>query len=147
MTECRKYSIKKSILSSQHYFVEPTFILRHVYLGCTQRQYEKKAKILLTNIEPCLNPEFLQEQQRKIPCSKKLRIFSRSYDMGGHAKKCVEGYCELANRRLNNSTKCELHALMTINHFKEEEFRGRIVKSVLSNCSEKLVFGTCWTTR
>ena len=41
---------------------EPTSFLDHVYLGCTQRQCEKKAKILLTITEPCLNPEFPQEQ-------------------------------------------------------------------------------------
>ena len=34
-------------------------------------------------------------------------------------------------------------------HFKEEEIeiRGRIVKSMLSNCSEMLIHGTCWKTR
>ena len=33
--------------------------------------------------------------------------------------------------------------------FKEEDFeiRGRIVESVLSNCSEMLIIGTYWKTR
>ena len=34
----------------------------------------------------------------KLPCSENLRISSWSYDVEGHAKKCVERYCELANR-------------------------------------------------
>ena len=34
----------------------------------------------------------------KLPCSENLRISSKSYDMEGHAKKCVERYCELANK-------------------------------------------------
>ena len=37
----------------------------------------------------------------KLPCSEHLCI-SWSYDMEGHAKKCVERYCELANK--NDST-------------------------------------------
>ena len=50
----------------------------------------------------------------KLPCSENNRISSWSYDMEGHAKKCVERYCELQTGRLNNSTKYQLHALMTI---------------------------------
>ena len=34
----------------------------------------------------------------KLPCSENLSISSWSYDMEGHAKKCVERYCELANK-------------------------------------------------
>ena len=38
----------------------------------------------------------------KLPCSENLRISSWSNDMEGHAKKCAEQYCELANK--NDST-------------------------------------------
>ena len=34
----------------------------------------------------------------KLPYPQNLRISSWSYDMAGHAKKCVERYCELANK-------------------------------------------------
>ena len=34
----------------------------------------------------------------KLPCSEHLRISSWSSDIEGHAKKCVEQYCELANK-------------------------------------------------
>ena len=34
----------------------------------------------------------------KLPCSENLSISSWSYDMEGHAKKCVERYCELSNK-------------------------------------------------
>ena len=54
--------------------------------------------MLLTVTEPCLNPEFLQEQLKNYHAPKNLRISSWSYDMEGHAKKCVERYCELANK-------------------------------------------------
>ena len=33
----------------------------------------------------------------KLPCSENIRVSSWSYDMEGHAKKCVERYCEIAN--------------------------------------------------
>ena len=44
--------------------------------------------------------------------------------------------------RLNNSAKYQLHALMTIISKEKIEIRGRIVKSMLSNCSEMLKLGT-----
>ena len=53
----------------------------------------KRAKILLTITEPCLNPEFPQEQQKILPSSETPKISTWSYDMEGHAKKCVERYC------------------------------------------------------
>ena len=34
----------------------------------------------------------------KLPFPHNLRIFSWSYDMVGHAKKCVERYCDLVNK-------------------------------------------------
>ena len=38
------------------------------------------------------------EGTEKLPVSENLCISSWSYNMEGHAKKCVERYCELANR-------------------------------------------------
>ena len=71
----------------------------------------------------------------KLPYSENFRISSWSYDMEGHAKTCVERYCELANR-----TTQQLYKLSTPciddHHFKEEE-----VKSVgeLSKVSSQIV--------
>ena len=49
-----------------------------------------------------------------------LRISLWSHDMAGHAKKCVERYCELANKTTHQlykvSTPC-----VDDHHFKEEE--------------------------
>ena len=57
----------------------------------------------------------------KLPVSEKsdANISSWSYDIEGHAKKCVERYCELANNQLNNCTKSQLHVLTTINSKKK----------------------------
>ena len=59
----------------------------------------------------------------KIPCSENLSISSWSYDLEGHAKKCVERYCELANKTTQQlyevSTPC-----LDDRHFKKEELES-----------------------
>ena len=59
----------------------------------------------------------------KLPFPENLRFSSWSYDMTGHAKKCVERYCELANK-----TTEQLHKISTPNvddhHLKEEEIKS-----------------------
>ena len=50
----------------------------------------KQAKVLWTITEPCSNREFPREGAEKWPFPQNLRISSWSYDMAGHAKKCVE---------------------------------------------------------
>ena len=56
---------------------------------------------------------------QKLPSSEKLNISTWSYGMEGHAKKCVERYCALVTKQLNNFTKYQLHVLMTINSKKK----------------------------
>ena len=66
-----------------------------------------------------MNHEFPRGGTEKLPCSENLRISSWSYDMEGHAKKCVERYCELANKKTQQlykvATPCH-----DDHHFKEE---------------------------
>ena len=83
----------------------------------------------------------------KLPCSGNLCISSWSYDMEGHAKKCVERYCELANRTTQQLYKVSTPCIDD-HHFIEEEIeiRRRIVERFLSNCAEMLIFGTYWKT-
>ena len=50
-------------------------------------------------------------------------ISSWSYDMEGHAKKCVERYCELANRTTQQLHKVSTPCLHDHN-FKEEELKS-----------------------
>ena len=79
--------------------------------------------MLLTITEPCLNHEFPQKGTGQLPYSENLRISSWSYDMEGHAKKCVDRYCELANRTTQQlfqvSTPC-----IDDHHFKEEGMKS-----------------------
>ena len=69
----------------------------------------------------------------KLPCPQNLRISSWSYDMAGHAKKCVERFCELANKTTQQlykvSTPCihDHHASMTTTSKKKKQ-------NLLENC-------------
>ena len=83
----------------------------------------------------------------KLPYSENFRISSWSHDVEGHAKKCVERFCELANK-----TTQQLYKFCTPcideHHIKEEELKsvGELVTSMISNCSEMFVLGTYWKT-
>ena len=59
----------------------------------------------------------------KLPCSENLSISSWSYDMEGYAKKCVERYCELANRTTQQLYKVSTPCLDD-HHFKVEELKS-----------------------
>ena len=78
-----------------------------------------KPKILWTITEPCSNRGISAVRVEKLPLPQNLRISSWSYDMAGHAKKCVERYCELANKTTQQlyivSTPC-----IDDHQFKEE---------------------------
>ena len=59
----------------------------------------------------------------KLPCSEIFRISSWSYDVEGHAKKCVERYCKLANRTTQQLCKVSTPCIDD-HHFKEEEMKS-----------------------
>ena len=105
---------------------EPTSFLDYVHLGCTQRQCET-SKYTVDNYRTMFESRISAGGVEKLPFSQNHRISSWSYDMAGHAKKCVERYCELASKRHNNSTKYLLHASMTITSKKKKQ-------SLLENC-------------
>ena len=60
------------------------------------------------------------EGTEKHPYSENLRISSSSYDLESHAKKCVERYCELANKTTQQLYKVSTPCIDD-HHFKEEE--------------------------
>ena len=63
------------------------------------------------------------ERVEKLPFPRNLRISSWSYDMAGHAKKCVERYCELANKTTQQLYKVSTPCIDD-HHFKEEEMKS-----------------------
>ena len=69
----------------------------------------------------------------KLPFAQNLRISSWSYDMAGHAKKCVERYCELANKTTQQLYKVSTPCIDD-HHFKEEETKS--VGELSNTCSQ-----------
>ena len=63
------------------------------------------------------------EGVEKLPFPQNLCISSWSYVMAGHAKKCVERYCELANKTTQQLYKISTPCIDD-HHFKEEETKS-----------------------
>ena len=59
----------------------------------------------------------------KLPFPQNVRISSWSYDTEGHAKKCVERHCELANKTTQQLYKVSTPCIDD-HHFKEEETKS-----------------------
>ena len=93
----RKINPKWKVLNKEVDLGEPTSFLDHVYLGSTQRPCAI-SKDIVDNNRTMLESRISAGVTEKLPCSENLRVSSWSYDMEGHAKKCVERYCELANK-------------------------------------------------
>ena len=101
---------------------EPTSFLDHVYLGCTQRECEI-SKEIVDNTETMFESRISAGATEKLPCSENLSISSWSYGMEGHAKKCVERFCELANKTTQQLYKVSTPCIED-HHFKEEELKS-----------------------
>ena len=90
-----------------------------------------------TITEPCLNQEFQRGEQKSFHT---LRIFvslhGLMYDMEGHAKKCVERSCELANKTTQQLYKVSTPCIDD-HHFKEEETKS--VGEVSQVCSQNVL--------
>ena len=97
-------------------------LLDHVYLGCTQRQCQI-SKDIVDNYRTIFESRISAGGSEKLPFPQNLRISSWSYDMEGHAKKCVERYCELANKSTQQLYKVSTPCIDD-HHFKEEEMKS-----------------------
>ena len=69
----------------------------------------------------------------KLPYSENLRISSWFCDMEGHAKKCMERYCELANKTTQQLYKVSTPCIDD-HHFKEEKMK--FVEELSHVCSQ-----------
>ena len=127
MIRCGKYSKKEVDLG------EPTSFLDHVFLGCTQRQCEI-SKDIVDNYRTMFESRISGGATQKSPCSENLRLSSWSYDMEGHAKKCVERYCELANRTTQQLYKVSTPCID--DHHRKEEEELKSVGELSKVCSQ-----------
>ena len=78
---------------------EPTSFLDHVYFGCSQRECKPNAKII-EQYNKMFESRISAEATAKLPGWDKPRAKTSawSYDMEGHARKCVKRYCEVAKK-------------------------------------------------
>ena len=81
-----------------------------------------RTKSFLMNTETCSNHEVLAGATEKLLVWEKLhaKTVAWSYDMEGHARKCLEIYCELANKKVEQLQK--VSSLCLDDHqFKKEQ--------------------------
>ena len=136
LIRCGQYSIKKLISENQHLFC----------ITCTWAALKDNVKIskdIVDNDRTMFESRISAVRVEKLPFPQNLRISSWSYDMAGHAKKCVERYCELANKTTQQLYKVSTPCIDD-HHFKEEE-----TKSVgeLSNTCSQIVLKCFYLTR
>ena len=117
-----------NVLNKQVHLGESASSLDHVYLGYTQRQCETN-KDIVDNDRLMFESRICAGAAEKASSSGKLSISTWSYDMKGHAKKCVERYCELANRTTQQLYKVSTPCIDD-HQFKKEELEsaGEVVK-------------------
>ena len=113
---------------------EPTSFLDHVYLGCTQRQCEI-SKDIVDNYRTMFESRISASGTEKHH-TRKMFVFLRGPTILKVMPRNVwKDMVSWETRRLNNSAKSLLHALMTTT-----------LKKKIPNCSEMLIFGTYWKT-
>ena len=116
---------------------EPASFLDHVDLGCTQRECQKSNDIV-ANYGDMLESRISAGAKEKLPtrASRKLdaeTIASWSYDMEGHAKKCVEIFCEFAMKTTEQLYKV---ATSCMDDHQFEEVENGSVGELSTVCSQ-----------
>ena len=103
---------------------EPTSFFDHVYFGCIQRECQT-SKGIVNNYRNMFQSKISSGATEKLPFFEKLGANTSSWscDMESHAKKCVERYCELANKTTQQLYKVSSPCIDD-HHFKEEEMKS-----------------------
>ena len=109
-----------------------------MFIWVALKEIARSARILWIITWICLNPGCHLEVQKKSETKATVKpetntVSSWSYDMEGHAKKCVERYCELANKTTQQFYKVATPCLND-HHFKDEE--NRSVGELSTVCSQ-----------
>ena len=92
---------------------EPTSFLDHVYLGCTQRQCEI-SKDIVDNFRTIFESRISSVRVEKLPFPQNIRIFRGLMIWLVMQRSVWNDIVSWQTRRLSNSTKYQLHALMTV---------------------------------
>ena len=115
---------------------QPTSFLDHVFLGCTQRPCET-CKDIVDNYRTMFESRISAGATEKQPNSEQLSVSVWSYDIEGHAKKCV--------RNIFGSwrTTLQFHKVSTSriddHHFKEKELKylgelSKVCSQIILKC-------------
>ena len=152
-TECRRSSSGKYSQESQHWASSRSFKVQRQIgsvswstsqtgssscqctrnkILCIQIQCEI-SKDIVDNYRTMFESRISAGATEKLPCSENLRISSWSYDMEGHAKKCVERCCEMAKKTTQQLCKVSTPCIDD-HHFKEEELK--FVGDLSKGCSQ-----------
>ena len=115
LTQCGKYSWKKSIWAIQHHALTMS-------IWVVLNESVKRAKILWTTIEICLNPKSVMELQKSYFV---LRNLAQTFPHGPMIWNVMQrnAWNDTANwrtKRLNNFSKSQLDALPTTNSRKQK---------------------------
>ena len=104
---------------------EQTSFLDHVHSGCTQRGCEPNEKII-GQYNKMFESRISAGATEKLPGWDKPRAKTSawSYVMEGHARKCVERYCELANKKTEQLVKVS-HPCLDDHQIKKEELENK----------------------
>ena len=125
---------------------EPTSFFDHVYLGCTQRQCEI-SKDIVDNYRAMFESRISAGRTEKYH----TRIFSYVFIVLWHGRSCEE-MCGAILWVSNQDDSTILQSIYSMHRWPplqrgRIEICRRIVKSMLSNCSEMLALGTYWKAR
>ena len=123
---------------------EQTSFLGHVYLACTKRQCEI-SKDIVDNYRTTFESRSSAGATEKLPCPENTRIFSWSYEIEGHAKKCVRTILWVGKQddSITLQSVNSMHWWLPFQR-RRIEIRGRIVKNMLSDCPKMFILGTYW---
>ena len=127
LIRCGKYSTKKLIWENQH---------RSLTMYTWDVLKDHISKDIVDNYRTMFESRISAGATEHLPCSENMSISSWSYDMDGHAKKCVERYCELANKTTQQLYKVSTPCIDD-HHFKEEESKS--VGELSKVCSQIVV--------
>ena len=114
LIRCGKYSTKKSIWENQHL---SWIMFSWAALKC------EISKDIVDNYRTMFESRISAGGSEKLPFPQNFHISSWSYNIIGHAKKCVERYCELANKATQQLCKV-CTPCIDDHHFKEEETKS-----------------------
>ena len=116
-----KILMKDVDLGNRHHFLT-------MFIWVALKENVRLTRILWIITKVCSNQGFLPGDAEAIP--------SQSCDMEGHAKECVERYCELANITTQQFYKVATPC-MDNHHFKEEEYES--VGKLSTVCSQPVL--------